>query len=328
MPDSIIIGAAIVDIPIAPVSRSLFDTHYTPVDRISMSIGGDAANEAMVLAKLGHTPALVSVVGEDIPGRIVLEKLSASGVDTNGITVLEGLDTGINIVLVDNEGERRFITSKSGSLRKLAAFDISTGLSRLEKLKGVDTVRIACIASLFVSHALSLADTVALMDELKVRGLILCADTTFPKHGETLEEMRPVLSRLDYFFPNLEEAAFITGIKAPSQYNPDEEHRVVEDAIADSLLSTGVKHLILKLGSRGCLLASHNERHHLPAIQDVRCIDTTGAGDTFAAAFIAGLLEGKGFIECGRFANAAASLCVESVGAGGSWTREDVERRL
>ena len=69
--------------------------------------------------------------------------------------------------------------------------------------------------------------------------------------------------------------------------------------------------------------------HQRPAVPGIRAVDTTGAGDTFAAGFIAGLLEGRSFEDCARLANAAASLCVETVGAtSGRWTRADAEARM
>ena len=207
MSDSIIIGAAIVDIPLAPVSPEIFSVHSTPLQRIAMGLGGDAANEALVLARLRHAPALVSVVGDDAPGDFVRRTLARAGVDTSAVAVRPGLDTGINVVLVRPDGERGFITSQSGSLRRLALSDILPALDA-PALAGA---RVACLASLFVSPELTLDDTAALFDALKARGLILCADTTRPKRGETLLEAGALLSRLDYFFPNLEEAAALTG---------------------------------------------------------------------------------------------------------------------
>ncbi|MBQ9038869.1 MAG: carbohydrate kinase family protein [Clostridia bacterium] len=311
MPDSIIIGAAIVDIPLSPVTPDIFTAHSTPLQRIAMGLGGDAANESLVLARLGHAPALVSVVGRDAPGDFVCQTLSRSGVDVSTVTVREGLDTGINVVLVRPDGERSFITSRSGSLRQLSLSDILPALDA-PSLSGT---RVACLASLFVSPQLTLEDTATLFDVLKSRGLILCADTTRPKHGETLREAADILSRLDFFFPNLDEASALTGQKDP-------------DAVADALLDCGVKHVALKLGSRGCLLKSRVEHHLDPAIPGVKCVDTTGAGDTFAGAFISAILEGRSFADCGRFANAAASLCVESIGATtGGWSRAEVEAR-
>ena len=311
-PEVAVIGAAIVDIPLAPVGPEIFDARSTPLRRIAMGAGGDALNEALVLARLGRAPMLVSVVGDDPAGRFVLETLEGAGVDGSCVVREAGLETGINVVLVDAAGERRFLTSQSGSLRRLGPEHILPALDS----PAFQGVRIACLASLFVSTRLTLEDTAALFDALKGRGLTLCADTTRPKRGETLADAGAVLARLDYFFPNLSEAAALTGERDP-------------DAIAGALLDAGVKHVALKLGGRGCLLASASERHIVPAVPGIRPVDTTGAGDTFAGAFIAALLEGRGFIDCGRYANAAASLCVEQVGAtAGSWARPDVQARI
>ena len=284
-----VIGAAIVDIPLAPVGPEVFAAHSTPLARIAMTPGGDALNEALALARLGVKPLPVSVVGEDPAGDFVLRALADAGVDAACVRREAALDTGVNVVLVGPDGERRFITSASGSLRRLSLSHI---LPALDSPAFVG-VKIACLASLFVSPLLSLDDTAALFDALKARGIVLCADTTRPKNGETLKEAGAALSRLDYFFPNRDEAALLTGESDP-------------DRAADALIEAGVKHVAIKLGGDGCLLKSHGERHRVPAFPGVTPIDTTGAGDTFAAA----------------------SLCVESVGARGTWTRTEVEERI
>ena len=310
-PEVAVIGAAIADIPLAPVGPEVFAAHSTPLARIAMTPGGDALNEALALARLGRRPALVSVVGEDAAGDFVLRALTDARVDASCVRRIPGLDTGINVVLVGPDGERRFITSQGGSLRRLSLSDILPALDS----PAFAGAKIACLASLFVSPLLTLDDTAALFDALKARGLTLCADTTRPKRGETLREAGAALSRLDYFFPNRDEAALLTGEKDP-------------DRAADALLNAGVKHVAIKLGGAGCLLKSAGERHLVPAFAGASCVDTTGAGDTFAAGFIAALIEGRPLRDCGRFANAAASLCVERVGASGGWTRDEVEERF
>ena len=310
-PFPVVIGAALADIPLAPVGPGVFDAHSTPVERVAMRVGGDAANEALALARLGHAPALISKVGADAAGDFVLGALAAAGVDISPVVRDPDLDTSINIVLVRADGERGFITGRTGSLRRLALTDILPALDG----PAVSGATVACLASLFVSPLLTIPDTVALFDALKARGLMLCADTTRPKNGETVREARDMLSRLDYFFPNRAETALLTGEGDP-------------DSAADALIACGVRHVAVKLGADGCLLKSRDERHLIPACPVARCVDTTGAGDTFAAAFIAALLEGRSFADCGRFANAAASLCVESVGANDApWTRADVDAR-
>ena len=311
-PEIALIGAAIVDIPLAPVGPDLFARHSTPVERIAMGAGGDALNEALALSKLGVRPLLVSVIGEDPAGDFVLKTLADAGVDASCVLREPGLDTGVNIVLVGPDGEHRFVTSRTGSLRSLGPEHV---LPALES-PAFSGVKIACLASLFVSPRLTLSDMETLLGTLKARGVTLCADTTRPKNGETLRDAAPVLSKLDYFFPNRDEAAALTGKGDP-------------EAAADALLACGVKHAVIKLGGEGCLLASADERLRVPAVPGITPVDTTGAGDTFAAGFLAALNEGRSFADCGRFACAAASLCVEGVGAvTGDWTRDEVEARL
>lgn len=311
-PRAAIIGGGVVDIPLAPVDAGIFGAHSTPLERIAMQPGGDAVNEAIALSRLGHPPLLVSKLGDDAAGDYLLGTLSREGVDTAAIVREAGLDTGINVVLVRPDGERCFVTNRNGSLRKLGPEDVLPAVAS----PAFDGVKVACLASLFVSPRLTLGDTAALLEALGARGIVRCADTTRPKHGETADDLAPVLSRLDYFFPNRAEAAMLTG-------------EADTDAMADALLRRGLGCAVIKLGADGCLVKRGDLRARVPACAAVRCVDTTGAGDTFAAGFIAGLLEGRPPVDCARLACAAASLCVEAVGAAAGLTdRAAVDARL
>ena len=311
-PEAVIIGAGIVDIPLSPVDRGMFDVRSQPLESIAMHLGGDAANEAAALSRMGRRAALISLVGDDGAGDFVCGALERHGVDTRWVVRREGLDTGINIVLVRPDGERSFITNKNGSLRRLSLREITPALED----PALTQARVCCLASLFVSPMLSLSDTEALLGRVKAMGLIVCADTTRPKRGETVDALGGVLSKIDYFFPNLAEAVAITGRDDP-------------DAIADALLGAGVRHVILKLGEKGCLAASAQAREYVPGFAVPRCVDTTGAGDTFAAGFISALMEGRDMLSCAEWANAAASICVENVGASPeALSREAVQERL
>ncbi len=87
-----------------------------------------------------------------------------------------------------------------------------------------------------------------------------------------------------------------------------------------------MRHVALKLGGEGCLLASRETDFGedspsstrfrvVPAVPGVHCVDATGAGDTFAASFQCALLAGEPPVRCAAYANAVASLCVEQPGA-------------
>ena len=307
--DVLLIGAAIADVLLRPVDETVFMKGSCPVDSIRMDVGGDALNEATVLARLGHAPVLATVLGADGVADFILAHCRREGIHVCARR-REELDTGINAVLVSPSGERSFITNRNGSLRRLTLED---ALSAVDEAP--DSVRLMCLASMFVSPMLDADGMAALFARGKARGWLVCADSTKRKNGETLRDVADALAQLDFIFPNLEEARLLTGREAP-------------DDVADALLGAGVKNVALKLGGNGCLVKNASERFAVPAYPGAKCVDTTGAGDTFAAAFIASILEGRSIAQCAAFANAAASLCVERLGATAApMNRDELEKR-
>lgn len=303
-----VIGAAIGDVTVMPAPKNLPSAGSTPMERIRLSTGGDALNEATVAARLGCRTALVTLLGRDDMAAIIRSHCDREGVRLLGPEAPE-MDTGLNVVLVDETGERRFLTNANSTLRRLSLAHILPVLETEEYA----AARAVCLASLFVSPALTLTDTEALFRRVKADGKLLCADTTRPKHGETAADAAGALKHLDWFFPNLEEALRLTKADSPR-------------AAAETLLSAGVRHVALKLGGEGCLLASRetdfgedfpSSTHFrvVPAVPGVHCVDATGAGDTFAASFQCALLAGEPPVRCAAYANAVASLCVEQPGA-------------
>ena len=74
--DAICVGAAVVDIPLRPVCRDMFEIESYPLEQISMTIGGDAINEATIMSRLGHRIGLMSMVGKDAVGAFIREHCS------------------------------------------------------------------------------------------------------------------------------------------------------------------------------------------------------------------------------------------------------------
>lgn len=293
----ILIGAAILDVLARPVSTEVFRTGSLPADTLTVHTGGDAMNEARTLASLGGRVRLVTRLGEDPAGDLILTQCSRLGIDTSFICRNASVPTGINVVLVDESGERHFITSPHGTLRRFFPEDIPGN--------ALSGGKYFCFASIFVAPAFNCSALASLFRIARKQGLVICADMTRCKNGETAEDMRECLSCLDYIFPNYEEAALLTG---KSDW----------DDIADVLLDCGVRHVILKAGSEGCFIKTASERFWIPACSDIRCVDTTGAGDTFTACFLYALNSGFSLPDCGRFANAGASFCIEQTGAAGA----------
>lgn len=307
--DAICIGAAIVDIPLQPVSRDMFEIESLPLQQICMTIGGDAINEATIMSRLGHKIGLMSMVGKDAVGNFILEHCEKNGIDYSGIKVVEGVDTSINIGLVTADGERTFVTNRNGSLWKMTIDHVD--------LSKIAEARLLSFASIFNNPLLDCKAMVQIFKEAKKNDMIICADMIKARLGETLDDIREALGYVDYFFPNYDEACMMTS-------ESDLEK------IADKFLACGIKHVVIKTGKKGCYIKSRNGKVlEVPAMQGITAIDTIGAGDNFASGFITAILEGKSLKECAEFANVTASISVQSIGATtGVQRREQVEERM
>lgn len=306
-----VIGHANVDVMACPVDLSKIKAGSQPMKDILVSYGGGGLNEAVILKRLGAEVELVSKLADDEAGEQIMRFIRSEGISDKGI-IMDTSGTGrtsVNVVLVDNGGERYFLTNPGGSNRKMEKQDIEPLLDT-----GSDIVS---FAALFVSPLL---DTGALGDifkAIKARpDRILAVDMTKPKNGETLEDLKECLKFVDYIFPNEEEASMLTGIS-----DVYENARLFADA--------GVKCVIITRGKNGCLIFRDGEYTEVPPCPVENSVDTTGAGDAFAAGFLYGLSRGFSLKECGRFGNAAASCVVEGMGASyGISAPEDVFERF
>lgn len=168
----VLIGAAILDVLVRPADRSVFDTGSYPAEDIRLSFGGDALNEASVLAVMGKQVVLHTVLGRDPAGDMIRDYCGRLGIKLGpsaqeepdgqkGESVLQ-VPTGINVVLVEEDGERSFLTNKNGSLRGLALSHIPLPFPK-------DT-GIVSLASIFVSPRLSCKDMALLFQAAAGQG--------------------------------------------------------------------------------------------------------------------------------------------------------------
>lgn len=254
--DVIIIGAAIVDLPLRPVSKEVFDVVSYPVDGIAMTIGGDAINESTIITRLGHKVGLMSCIGVDVAGAFVLNHCKTTGIDTQYIKQDPSIDTSINVGLVAADGERTFITNRQGSLWKFKYDDLD-----MSALKGA---KILSFASIFNNPLFDNKALVSVFSKAKEEGMIICADMVSPRLDEKLEDITEALSYVDYFFPNFEEASEMTS-------------ETDEAKVADKLYACGVKNVIMKIGKRGCYIRNKDGAMIVPACKGVTAIDTIGA---------------------------------------------------
>ena len=291
-----IIGAAVVDFLVGPMDRNIFVEGSVPVENMIFSYGGDALNEATFLSGMGAECELITLLGKDDTGERILNCLKKNRISTQKITFSYEVPSATNIVLVDKEGERYFLTNPKSSLRMLSKMDI---------LPYVDEMGdIVSFASIFVSPKLGISDMEEVFEKIKEKeGRILVADMTTAKRGEKIEDLEPLLKYIDYIIPNKKEAEILTGEKDP--------YRSLE-----AFVQHGAKGVIIKCGKDGCVYKSGNEICNVSAFRTT-AVDTTGAGDSFAAGFIYGLSRKMELRDCCKMGCASASLVVEKMGTQG-----------
>lgn len=299
----LVIGGAVADLSVIGADPGIFQRHSTQVEAVRFSPGGDAMNEAAVLSRLGSRVSLLTLLGEDEMGELLLKRCRDWGIDTAPTVLRADVPTSINLVLVDQDAQRRFVTAKGSSLRRLAPEHV---LPTVKRLTGEELVS---FASLFVSPCFGIPETAELFRAIKAKGCTLCADMTRCKNGETAEQMAPVLQFVDLLLANEEEAKLLTGADTP-------------EAAAARLRKSGAKSVIVKLGAKGGYWVREDRKGYFPAVP-ARAVDTTGAGDTFAGALLHALSRGEPWEEGLAFAAAAASVCVEHVGCASEALRRE-----
>ena len=297
---------AVSDVLIPGLPRDAFSEETTRIPRFYYSTGGDAMNEAVALVKLGHRAKLYSLVRADLFGDYVLKSGRDAGVDMLGVARDSDLPTTVSLVCIHPDGERSFIVNEG------ADNAICETCFDMDALKAADVMS---VGSAFCAQSLT-GSIAGLLKAAKDAGVTTCVDVMRGPDPDAKSAARKFLPYTDFVFPNYDEGCWLT----------DETEL---DRIGASLLSMGAGHAVVKTGRDGCHVFAQNGEHtHVLGFQIDDVKDTTGAGDHFAAGFIAALMEGKSPVECARFANAVAACSIRYVGTTGLAGREEVEALL
>jgi len=265
-----------------------------PVEQISLHTGGCAMSASIDLAKLGLKAALLGKVGKDGFGDFMVSTLKNEGVNIDGLVVKEGINTSASLVIVSSSGERTFLHC-FGSNADLTYEDVNFDIIKKSKILFIGGVN---LMPKFDGVPCGMV-----VKKAKEMGVYTALDTAWDASGRWMEIVEPSLPYLDLFIPSYDEAKMIAGKEEPEE-------------IADVFLSKGVKLAVIKLGKDGCFIKSKDgEKHLIPTYTDIKAVDATGAGDSFVAGFLTGLIQGWDLYKCGRFANAVGTHCVMEVGA-------------
>ncbi len=292
MSEVVCLGIFVADALGRPIDRFPEFGRLVLFDQLELHTGGCASNTAIGLAKLGVEVATIGRVGEDEFGDFILGHLEKCGINTTGMKRDKDASTSFTFVSIASDGERAFLHTL-GANAHFSLEDVD-----MDRVKGA---KILHIAGTFLMPKIDGEPTARLLKEAKAAGVITSLDTAYnDRLPDWLSVLAPSLPFMDYFLPSVEEARRVSGLREPEE-------------VARFFLDRGVKVVGLKMGLDGAYVASKDEEVRVPIYQ-VETVDTTGAGDAFAAGFLQGVLEEWPLKECAKLGNAVAALVVGAIG--------------
>lgn len=263
-----------------------------------VTLGSASAIFACGIAKLGHPVTFISRVGEDEFGRFCLNSLQDSGIATDRIAQYASSSTGVTVVL-STERDRAMVTTL-GAIAELKyeqiPSNVFTGHKHLH------------LTSYFLQHGLR-PDFIAVMKDARRHGLTVSFDPNSDPSQSWEPEIWNVLEEADVVFLNETEALGLS--------------RQADLRSALEVLGARTACTVVKQGRQGATALQQGKLFHSDGFR-VDALDTTGAGDSFAAGFIHGMLQGCDTEECLIWANAVGALSTLSVG--GTTGQPDVDK--
>lgn len=249
------------------------------------------------VARLGRSAGIIGGVGADDFGHCLLERLSADGVDVQYVRQTAGRSTAVAFVTYFTDGSRRFIFHIDGTPAVSVNFpdpppDGTTGFFHVMgcSLMANETFRFQILQAVQYFHR----SGARVSFDPNIRPELLGS-------RDILDVVGPVLESCSVLFPGERELRLLSG--------EGEEDKAVGKLFRNHRLEL----IVMKRGKAGCRIYTRQEMKEVAAYP-VQEVDPTGAGDCFDAGFLAGMLEGRPLVECGRMAAAAGALNAAAFG--------------
>ena len=293
--------AAIFGLIVADVLAEPMDLRNPPepgglalLRSVTVSTGGNVCNAAVAMAKLGMKVAAAGLVGDDVLGVAVVERMRQAGVDTLAVFINDQAQTSATVVAVEPGGERCFF-HHPGATTLLDPAAFRRCLPMFKQCAYVQIGYFGLLPALTPELPELLYELHRLAPQTKI-----ALDTVNPP--ASWEELKPILPRLDVFVPSRPEARALTG-----EDDPEKMVAAFREQMTRGLIG-------IKLDEEGCYLDDGMTSVLVPAFP-VDVVDTTGAGDTWYAGLMTGLIKGMPVDRAGQFANRVAADCCTALGA-------------
>ena len=297
MAEIMIMGELLVEIMRAKEDVQLYETGEYFRGPFPSGAPGIFASTA---ARLGHSTGIISGVGNDDFGKNILDRLKEVGVDVSRVIVSDAASTGAAFVTYFADGERKFIFHINNTPAVMAKAP--------EDTKGLEDCRffhiMGCSLMASVPFGQEILKTMRMMKGL---GAKISFDPNVRlemlRDPKAMDVVKEVYLNCSVFMPGRSEIRMITG--------EEDIDRALRKAFDDN---PGLELIVLKSGSEGSRIYDRNGLAETMGVYKVQQLDATGAGDSYDAAFICGLIEGKSLKEAAQMGAAAGALNAAAFG--------------
>jgi ribokinase len=297
----LVVGDANLDLVLSGDVVPRFGQVEQLTDGAELVLGGSAAIVASGLARLGVPVALVAVVGSDTFGFVTRDALIGSGVDVSTLRTTRDVATGLSVIL--SAPDDRAILTNLGAIPSLTIEDV-------ERAVATSDPTWVHFASPFLLPAL-VPQLAALAGRLRAAGIGTSLDTNWDP-SEEWSSVRELVPAVDVLLPNRAELAAIASVLVPGATNA-----------ALGVASLGPRVVVKDGAAGGFSVDRDGGRESAPGIP-IDVVDTTGAGDSFDAGYLAAIAHGVGDERKRlRWATIAGSLSTR--GSGGTATQATLE---
>lgn len=289
---------------VAAIGECMIELLASSGNSLTQSFGGDTLNTAIYLTRLGVSTDYLTALGHDRFSDEMISRWTAEGLGVSEVLRLPGRLPGLYMIQIDAKGERSFLYWR----------DSAPARDYFKYVGEDDIIRLSQYDWLYFSGiTLSLYDDkgrdrlLELIKNIRQRGGRIAFDGNYrprgwPDQAAARKAFEAILPYIDLALPTFEDENILFG-----------------DADAEScalrLKAAGVQEIVVKCGAQGCFILSDAAVGMVPAVPDIRPVDTTAAGDSFNAAYLAARIEGSQPEEAARLGHQLAAAVIRHPGA-------------